>query len=247
MSFAIIGGTGLAELANRLDKTSKETVVTPYGQTEVIRGTQKGRAVVFLARHGWGHRLAPHVINYRANIWALKELGAAAILAASAVGSLRTNIKPGDFILIDQFIDFTKSRPSTFFEGVERELKHIDVTEPYDARLRQALRQAAQEKGVRLHPSGTYVCTEGPRFETPAEIRMFCQFGADVVGMTGVPEVVLANELEISYATLAVATNYAAGIAGHHLTMEECVREMQKWDQTIFDIFMRAAEAGGLQ
>lgn len=246
MSFAIIGGTGLAELADLLDGTSKQKVKTPYGQTDVIKGMKNGRQVIFLARHGWAHELAPHVINYRANIWALNELGVSSILAGSAVGSLRTDIKHGDFILVDQFIDFTKGRESTFFDGVDRELKHVDMTEPYDARLRQALRKAAEEKGVRLHPDGIYVCTEGPRFETPAEIRVFAQLGADVVGMTGVPEVVLANELEIAYAALTVATNYAAGIAGHRLTYEECVEEMKKWDKTIFDIFVRTAELGEL-
>jgi 5'-methylthioadenosine phosphorylase len=246
MSYAIIGGTGLAELASLLDETSKDQVETPYGQVEVVKGAKNARQVFFLARHGLAHELAPHVINYRANIWALKELGVSSILAGSAVGSLRTDIKPGDFILIDQFIDFTKGRRSTFFDGIERELKHIDVTEPYDAALRQALKQAAEEKGVRLHSAGTYVCTEGPRFETPAEIQMFAQYGADVVGMTGVPEVVLANELEIAYAALTVATNYAAGLAGHRLTYEECAEEMKKWDRTVFDIFVRAAETGDL-
>lgn len=247
MSFAIIGGTGLGEAADLLIEATKETVETPYGQVEVIQGVNKGRTVFFLDRHRWSHKLAPHKINYRANVWALKELGAAGIFAAAAVGSLKIEIRPGDFTLVDQFIDFTKSRASTFFDGAERELKHVDVTEPYDSQLRRALKQAADEKGVRLHPSGVYVCTEGPRFETPAEIKVFQQFGADVVGMTGVPEVVLANELEIPYATLAVATNYAAGMVGHRLTFEECVQEMQKWNKTIFDIFMRAAEIGRLR
>lgn len=245
MSFAIIGGTGLAEAAGFLEKSKKETVETPYGKAHIVRGEKAGRSVVFIARHGSRHTIPPHKINYRANIWALKELNISNVFASAAVGSLKTEIKPGDFILVDQFVDFTKGRVGTFFDE-DKEVQYTDMTEPYDARLRTLLAQAAEEKGIRHHHLGVYVCTEGPRFETPAEIAVFKKLGADVVGMTGVPEVVLAKELGISYATLAVATNYAAGITGKRLSFEECVEEMKKWDKTIFDIFLRAAEIGRL-
>ncbi len=245
MTLAIIGGTGLEKAAGSLDKRRDETVKTSYGETSLVRGRWGGGEIIFLARHGLNHEIPPHLINYRANIRALKDAGATHILAAAAVGSLKNEISPGDFILLDQFIDFTKARPSTFSDEA-RPLKHTDMTEPYDGTLRRLLLTAAKEKGVSLHKTGTYVCTEGPRFETPAEIGMFRTLGGDVVGMTGVPEVVLANELEIPYAALAVATNYAAGMAGHDLSYKECADVMEKWLATLLDIFLKAAMTGKL-
>lgn len=243
MTLAIIGGTGLENAAGSLDKRKDEKVNTPYGKAALVRGRLGGGEIIFLARHGLSHDIPPHLINYRANIRALKDSGATHILAAAAVGSLRNDIGPGDFVLLDQFVDFTKARHSTFSdEGAP--VKHTDMTEPYDGTLRRLLLKAAAEKGVELHKTGTYVCTEGPRFETPAEIAMFRKLGCDVVGMTGVPEVVLANELEIPYASLAVVTNYAAGLAGHNLTFQECATEMEKWLATLLDVFLRAADAG---
>lgn len=243
MTLAIIGGTGLEKVAGDLDKRKDKAVETPFGETLFTTGLLDGREIIFLARHGLSHDIPPHAINYRANIWALKDAGATHILAAAAVGSMKPGISPGDFVLVDQFIDFTKARPSTF-SGDTMPLKHVDMTEPYDGTLRRLLLTAAIEKGVELHKRGTYICTEGPRFETPAEINMFKMFGGDVVGMTGVPEVVLANEAEIPYATLAVATNYAAGMAGHGLTYQECAGEMEKWLGTLLDVFIKAAKAG---
>ena len=245
MSFAVIGGTGF-KLTDVFDESVKELIDTPYGKAEITSGDYKGHKIYFLARHGFAHTIVPHLINYQANIWSLKELGVESIYASAAVGSLSKNIKPGDFILPDQFLDFTKSRRCTFFDGINKELKHTDMTEPYDKQLRIALTKAAKEKDVRLHPCGTYVCTEGPRFETPAEIKMFKQMGADIVGMTGVPEVVLAKELGIKYATLAIITNYAAGITASKLTFEECLEEIKKRDKLVMEIFMDAAEIGGM-
>jgi 5'-methylthioadenosine phosphorylase len=246
MSLAIIGGTGLAKLADMLEEPAREIIDTPYGQAEIVSGKHKNYGIIFLARHGLAHTVAPHLINYRANIWSLKELGVDSIFASAAVGALSENIKPGDFVLPDQFIDFTKSRQNTFFNGVDNELKHVDMTEPYNGQLRMALAKAAEEKDIKLHPKGIYVCTEGPRFETPAEIEMFKKMGADVVGMTGVPEVVLAKELDIKYASLAITTNYAAGIADSELTFEECREEIKKWEAPIMEIFIKAAEIGGI-
>ncbi len=245
MTLAIIGGTGLEKAAGSLDKRQDETVNTPYGEAALVRGRWGGGEIIFLARHGLNHDIPPHLINYRANIRALKDTGVTHILAAAAVGSLKNEISPGDFVLLDDFIDFTKTRAATF-SGEGAPLKHTDETEPYDGTLRRLLLTAATEKGVELHRNGTYVCTEGPRFETPAEINMFRNLGADVVGMTGVPEVVLANELEIPYASLAVVTNYAAGMAGHNLTYQECAAEMEKWLATLLDVFLKAAKAGKL-
>ncbi len=246
MSLAIIGGTGLVNMAKVLESSGKKTIKTPYGDGHVVTGKVKGKDVVVLPRHGVGHDTPPHKINYRANIWTLRELGITHMFALAAVGSLKTEIAPGSFVLVDQFIDLTKSRVSTFFETGDEDLKHIDMNEPYDPRLRVYLGQAIEQKEIRYHHTGTYVCTEGPRFETPAEIKFFQQIGGDVVGMTGVPEVVLANEADISYATLAVASNYAAGMTGSRLTHQECIEEMHRWDRVIFDIFIRAGEIGKL-
>lgn len=245
MTLAIIGGTGLEKMAAELDDRSDETLKTPYGDTAIVRGRLNGGELIFLARHGLGHNIPPHLINYRANIRALKDAGVTHILASAAVGSLKLEISPGDFVILDQFIDFTKTRVSSFFEAGEA-VRHVDMTEPYDGNLRRLLLQAAGEKGIEFNRNGTYVCTEGPRFETPAEIEMFRGFGADVVGMTGVPEVTLADELEIPYAAVAIVTNYAAGLAGHRLTYEECAEEMDKWLATLMDIFVKAAKAGRL-
>ncbi len=151
----------------------------------------------------------PHLVNYRANIWALKAAKVDKIISVSAVGSLKREIAPGNYVVVDDFIDFTKARQSTFFET---EKVHTDVSEPYDPKIRKALLSACKKIGAKAHDGGVYVCTEGPRFETKAEIRMMAQFG-DVVGMTGVPEVVLANELKIPYANLCFSANYACGIA----------------------------------
>lgn len=245
MTLAIIGGTGLEDMAGRADKLKQKEVETLYGAALVTEGEVEGRPLLFLARHGLNHGLLPHQINYRANIRALKDLGADNILAALAVGSLKTDIRPGEFVLVDQFIDFTRGREDSF-SGRDGAVSHVDMTEPFDGNLRRFLIAAADETGVELHRGGTYVCTEGPRFETAAEINMFRSLGADVVGMTGVPEVVLAAELEIPYAALAVATNFAAGMVGHSLTYEECASEMGRHRQTVLDIFLTAARAGGL-
>ena len=245
MTLAIIGGTGLEELAGRLQGQKEKKVETSYGAASVIEGTAGGSPLLFLARHGSAHDLLPHQINYRANIRALNDLGADNILAVVAVGSLKTDIKPGEFVLVDQFIDFTRGREDSF-SGRDGAVSHVDMTEPYDSNLRRLIMVAADEIGMDLHRGGTYVCTEGPRFETAAEINMLRSLGADVVGMTGVPEVVLAAELKIPYAALAVVTNFAAGMAGHSLTYEGCVSEMGRRRQTVLDIFLAAARAGGL-
>lgn len=204
---AIISGTAFVSLKNDCEKI---TVETPYGQVALLRTKLAGKDVYFLQRHGSGMKVPPHLVNYRANIWALKAANVDKIVSVFAVGSLQKKIKPGDYSVVDDFVDLTKSRAPTFFE---KEKVHIDVSEPYDPKIRKAILSACKKIGAKAHEGGVYVCTEGPRFETKAEIRMMAQLG-DVVGMTGVPEVVLANELKIPYGALAFSTNYACGIEG---------------------------------
>jgi 5'-methylthioadenosine phosphorylase len=223
---AVIGGTGFYEIASATLK-EKQVVDTKYGQATVDVYTSKsGKEFIFLPRHGEGHVLAPHAVNYRANIMALKQLGVERIIGVCSTGSLHKDIKPGDFVLVDQFIDFTRGRPETFFDD-EGLVVHTDVTEPYCPEMRACI-SYVPTKGIRLHKKGTYVCAQGPRFETAAEIRMFAALGGDVVGMTGVPECVLARELGMCYACLAVVTNYAAGIGNMPLSHEEVVGQMKK-------------------
>jgi len=224
MEVGIIGGSGVYCLP--LDHSRTVEVKTPYGRITVEEGFLAGRRVTFLARHGKRHEVPPHLVNYRGNIWALKERGTERIIAICACGSLTPKIKPGELVLFDQFLDFTKSRPSTFFEGGKMGVAHVDMTHPYCPELTTILFKAAKELNLPVHKGITYACTEGPRFETPAEIRMLRTLGADVVGMTGVPECVLARELGLCYAGLGVVTNLAAGLSGGKLTHREVLERV---------------------
>ena len=223
---AIIGGTGVYD-PNMLQDIREETVATAYGMVDISLGSFQGVDVVFMQRHGRGHTLPPHKINYRANMWALKELGVTKVLATSAVGSLDESMEPGHLVLLDQFIDFTKTRPFTFYDGEGGQVVHTDFTEPYCGTMRGIIDQAAAELGLPLHSKGCYVCVEGPRYETPAEILAYRRLGGDVVGMTNVPEVVLAREAGLCYAVIAMVTNFAAGISPTSLTHTEVVEVMQ--------------------
>ena len=220
MDFAVIGGTGFYHLP---DEPAAETlqVATPYGVVEVDRTCLGGKEAAFLARHGRQHGVPPHRVNYRANIRAVRELGVKNILATAAVGSLSKDVPPGSLVALSQFLDFTRGRPATFFDGAQEEVVHVDMTDPYCAHLRAEMQAAAKALQEQLLPEGTYVCVEGPRFETAAEIRMFRKLGGDVVGMTSVPEVTLAREVGICYAALAIVTNWAAGISREPLKHEE--------------------------
>jgi len=223
---AIIGGSGFYAL-DLLEGAKEMVIDTPYGRSpEIVVGEVAGRGVAFMPRHGRKHTVPPHLINFRANLWALRELGVARVLATTASGSLNPRMRPGDLVLLDQFIDFTKRRQQTFYEGGEGGVVHVDVSEPYCPELRGVLRKAAKAMKLKLHPRATYGCTEGPRFETPAEIRAMRRMGCDLVGMTNVPECVLARELELCYAAIAVVTNFAAGLAGEKLTHAEVVELM---------------------
>jgi len=208
MKIGIIGGSGLDDPRLLQDYVEKE-VKTPYGRpsSKLTCGKLNGVDVCILARHGKKHEISPSAINFRANIFALKKEGCDVILSTSAVGSLKAEIKPGDLVFPDQFVDFTKLRKNTFFDKYG-DVRHQPMVEPYSSELRKVLIEECRDLGFDCHEKATMVVIEGPRFSTKAESFMFRQLGADIIGMTGVPEVVLANELEIPYATVAMSTDY---------------------------------------
>lgn len=208
----IIGGTGLAQLQN-LTITRRQIARTPYGEASqpLIFGELAGNDVVFLARHGAGHTIPPHAVNYRANIWALHSVGVTHLLAIATVGGISSDLTPGDIVLPQQMIDYTYGRKNTYHDGIELPVKHIDFTEPYSAPLRQICKQAALIIKQNLRDGGVYACVQGPRLETAAEINRLERDGATLVGMTGMPEAVLARELGVHYAALCPVVNHAAG------------------------------------
>jgi len=208
----VIGGSGLTQLSN-LEATRRQVVRTPYGEPSgaLTIGTIRGREAVFLARHGYAHTIAPHEVNYRANLWALREQGADDIVSVASVGGIRADLVPGTLALPDQIIDYTHGRASTYFDQTDRSVMHIDFTHPYCAALRSRLAAAAAAADEAIVEGGTYAATQGPRLETAAEINRLERDGADMVGMTGMPEAALARELELCYAAIAVVVNFAAG------------------------------------
>ena len=209
MEKAIIGGTGVYDAGS---DSSKKRVETKYGEVELDILKIDGEEIVFLARHGKDHSVPPHLINYRANMMALKEIGVKYVYATAAVGSCNENYKPGDVVVIRDFLDFTKTRSVTFFEGGDEPVKHVDMSEPYCSNLREKFYSIAKKEGLYIVGNAVYVCTEGPRFETAQEINMFKNLGGDVVGMTNVPEVVLAKELGMCYATVGIISNWCTGM-----------------------------------
>jgi 5'-methylthioadenosine phosphorylase len=210
--FAIIGGSGLSRIAS-LEVARRKVVRTPYGEPSAALtfGRVRGKDLVFLARHGYGHTIAPHEVNYRANLWALREENVSAVISVASVGGIRDDAAPGALLVPDQIIDYTWGRPSTFFEGVDAAVTHIDFTEPYTQALRLRILEAARVCGETLIDGGTYAATQGPRLESAAEINRLERDGADIVGMTGMPEAALARELGLDYAAIAVSANFAAG------------------------------------
>ncbi len=221
-----IGGSGLYDIPG-LEITDSAKLTTPYGEpSDVYRmGRVSGKDVAFLPRHGSMHHIQPHKINYRANIWGFRELGVERIVSMGAAGGIGEATRPGLITLPDQIIDLTSGRPSTFYD--EDEVVHVDFTEPFCTDLRGYLLAAAKQSGVEVSGSGTYICVNGPRLETAAEIKAYSLWGADMVGMTAMPEASLARELEICYANISVITNYAAGISAARLTATEVVAAMQ--------------------
>jgi 5'-methylthioadenosine phosphorylase len=209
---AIIGGTGLTQLAN-LEITHRQVIRTPYGEPSgaLLFGRIKNEEVVFLARHGYGHTIAPHEVNYRANMWALFSRGVKDVVSVASVGGIHPDLTPGRIVIPDQIIDYTWGRKSTYREGNETPVVHLDFTEPYCEAMRQLCMRAAEAAGEDYVAGGVYACTQGPRLETKAEIDRLERDGATMVGMTGMPEAILARELGLCYAHLGVVANHAAG------------------------------------
>ena len=218
---AIIGGTGLTSI-NGLEITGREIIQTPFGEPSgpLVRGKLAGTDVYFLPRHGAAHTIPPHKINYRANIWALKEAGVEQVIAVNAVGGIREDMLPGTLIIPDQVVDYTVSRINTFFEEGLKQVVHIDFTEPFCESLRKQIISAADKASVSVIKEGTYAATQGPRLETAAEVNRLERDGCHLVGMTCMPEAALAREKDLCYASISVVANLAAGRGDEDLTME---------------------------
>ena len=224
---AIIGGTGLSQLQG-FEQLEKVALKTPYARklVRLMRVGSGDKEFIFLPRHGAGHKIPPHQINYRANIAALLELGVTEIVAVNAVGAIHGDLLPGSIAVPDQLIDYSYSRDVSFYDGKLKKVHHIDFTNPYSDAIRQRILQAARtvnsrsQTGCEVMSSGVYACTQGPRLETAAEIRRLAKDGCDMVGMTGMPEASLARELEIDYASLALCVNWAAGLSEEAITLE---------------------------
>ena len=208
----IIGGTGLTQLAN-LEITHRQVIRTPYGEPSgaLTFGKIKEHEVVFLARHGYGHSIPPHEVNYQANMWALQSQGVKNIVSVATVGGIHPDYQPGSIVIPDQIIDYTHGRKATYFEGNNTQVTHVDFTQPYCEKMRKQCMQAATLAGEPYFNGGVYAAVQGPRLETAAEINRLDRDGATMVGMTGMPEAVLARELDLCYAAIAVVANYAAG------------------------------------
>lgn len=237
-NIAIIGGTGIytPDLFSECENIS---ISTPYGKVNLSKCLYNENTIYFMERHGSGHKKAPHEINYLANIWALKSLCVDRVFSTAAVGSMKKEITPGSFVIIKQFLDFTKNRPTTLFNE-EIGVVHIDMTEPYCPEIRETYIKCCNALNIKYFEEGTYVCTEGPRFENKAEINMYKILGGDIVGMTNFPEVVLAREANLCYATVAMVTNYATGISNEPLTHKEVIDNMASMSQNIRNLFLMA-------
>ena len=244
---AVIGGSGLTQLAN-LQILRRQVMRTPYGEPSgaLSFGKIGSEEIIFLARHGNAHHLAPHEVNYRANIWALKEAGATRVVAVNSVGGIHADLAPGSIALPDQIIDYTWGRKTTFFEGAEKSVTHIDFTHPYDDEMRQSLVEAAAKAGEPMVAGGVYACTQGPRLETAAEINRLERDGASMVGMTGMPEAALARELDLKYAALVVVANHAAGRVGSSegIRLEEIYAVLETGMARVRNIIERLVTGG---
>jgi len=215
LDLAIIGGTGLYKFSG-LENVERRTLATPFGapSDDIVLGTLAGKRVAFLARHGENHTLAPHRVNYRANVWALQHLGARRVIGVNAVGGIRDDMGPRVIAIPDQIIDYTHGRYDSFCDVEGAKVEHVDFTEPYSVALRGELLAAARGAGIAIIDGGCYGATQGPRLETRAEITRMRRDGCDLVGMTGMPEAALARELNLDYACLALVANWAAGCGG---------------------------------
>lgn len=235
MRIGFIIGTGMDLLAPGEEWTE---VASPYGAS-ISTANAAGQPVVVLRRHGPAMNVPPHLINYKANMLALKEMGVERVIATAAVGSMRKDLLPGSLAVVQDFIDFTKHRETTIYERPMPSVVHTDFSTPYCPEMSAAMEQAGKEFDIPLGRRVTYVCVDGPRYETPAEIRMFAQWGGDVVGMTGVPEVILARELGMCYASLAVVSNFAAGISDRPLSHQEVIERVSACREQIRSLLER--------
>ncbi|HNQ22287.1 MAG TPA: S-methyl-5'-thioadenosine phosphorylase [Phycisphaerae bacterium] len=253
-TIGIIGGTGLGELLLKQAGGEALTIDTPFGAPSgpIVRGSWAGAEVAFLPRHGPRHTLNPSVVPYRANIWALKQLGVTTVIASGAAGSLRQEMHPGELVVCDQVIDRTFRRESTFFEAGP--VVHVAFADPFCPRLRQALLRAAQQVQTPVHDRGTYICIEGPQFSTRAEAHLHRQWAGDLVGMTCLPEAKLAREAEMCYALIALATDYdcwrPAPPGGHDELVKEVLANLQRGSEAAAELIrvtlaLLPAEAGG--
>jgi 5'-methylthioadenosine phosphorylase len=242
-TLGVIGGSGLDEL-ERLTDVEELAMTTPFGAPSdaIIAGTIGSTRLLFLPRHGRGHRIAPHRINYRANVLALKIAGAEQILSVSAVGSMKEDIHPGDMIVVDQFVDRTRHRTDTFFDD-DGVVAHVEFAEPIDAQLASSLTDAAKRAGATVHEGGIYLCMEGPQFSTRAESHLYRSWGVSVIGMTNLPEARLAREAELPYATLAMATDYDCWHEGHDaVTVNAVIAVMQRYVAKAKEIILELAQ-----
>ena len=237
MPVAIIAGTAMYSLPNI--EMEEKIVQTEYGEALILQGLGANQDLVFLPRHGPKHGTPPHKVNYRANMQALVDLGVRNVLAAYAVGSINRQIPPLGLVVLDDFIDFTSGREATFFDGGVNKVKHVDMSEPFCPKLRAALLEQSGRMGLAIRPSGTYVCTNGPRLESPAEIRMFEKLGGDVVGMTAVPELVLAKERELCFAAVGFSVNWAAGIEQKVQFVQQGLGELSSQLLNLFILTLR--------
>lgn len=238
----IIGGSGFYGFL----EGEEIAVNTPYGNPSdrILLSSYQGEEIAFLPRHGWHHQLPPHKINYRANLFALKKLGVKHVLAPAAVGSLKPEIEPGHFVIADQFIDKTKNRIGTFYNGPK--VVHVSMARPYCPELRRVVIEACQKLGITCHPEGTVLVIEGPRFSTEAESDYFSHF-ADVINMTQYPEVVLARELEMCYVNISLVTDYDAGLKGREdveqVTAQEVKKVFEKNNQKVKELILKVVES----
>jgi len=258
----IIGGSGLYNIEG-VKVVDEVEVKTPWGEPsdKYIITEINNKKVIFLPRHGRGHKFPPHLINFRANIWGFRKLGVNKILSISAVGGINPLLKAGDFVISNQFIDFTKSRPQTFYEGIyskydkedknddlvnqylkDKRVVHIDVSYPFCPDMQNVLKNTLSQLGLSYKDNATYIATEGPRLETSAEIKAMATLGADIVGMTLVPEVVLARELAMHFVSISIVTNLAAGISGDRLTSDEVVQMMHQKNEDIKRVILKFIE-----
>lgn len=233
MLYAIIAGSGVDD--SSIQRKWKQ-MQTPYGMADISYTFLGDRETLFVRRHGPGMNVPPHLINYHANIWTMKELGVKYIVATAAVGSLHISLKPGTLTVINDFIDFTKQHVVTIYDKIGDTVVHTDFSVPYSITVSDALHRAIIDVDGFAAPPSTYVCVDGPRYETPAEIRMFASWGGDVVGMTGAPEVIIANEMGIEYGSLAIISNFASGVVDQKLSHDDVLATVNKRQRYISNI-----------